>query len=105
MLTEIEVLADNIATLLWESLLARCPELKELIAHRIAAQAQEKYAYLWNHPETISRIVNAKIEELLATTFKPALDEIAQAKAKEKVAQRARQNKIEPETLPGMEGE
>jgi hypothetical protein len=95
-------LARTIATAFWDAMILRAPDLRDKIEENILNLASEKFWFVLQDHERITQAVDKRITELLATTFKPALDEIARRKAKEKVKARARQNGIEPSELPGM---
>ena len=80
------------------------PDIKKAFENKVIQLASERWRYAWSTDAVITDLVDKAIKEHLETTFKPALDEIARLKAKEKVLKRAKQNGIPAETLPLLEG-
>ena len=95
----LEHAAKQIVTAMWT---AFGPAVEQLFRERMVEVAAEKYRFAFEHDELLTEAIGKKVAEMLATTFKPALDEIAHQKARAKVKRRAEQNRINPATLPGM---
>jgi hypothetical protein len=83
--------ADEITKAMWN---AFGPEVEAAFYRKLVAVASEKWRYRWEHEETISKMINDAVSDLLKTTFKPALEKIAHEKARAQVKARAEKNRV-----------
>jgi hypothetical protein len=84
-------LAENIAR---EIFIRLEPELHKAMVQKIISVASEKWRFQFTGDREISEIINHAIERALVEKYKPAIEYIANKKAREKVLKRATQNDI-----------
>jgi len=78
----------------------RKAQIADDIRSTIEEITSEHWRWQWAGHETIERIIVKRIEHHIETTFAEALDGIAREKARRKVIERAKRNKIDPSAYP-----
>lgn len=99
--TRAQEIAGTMVEIFWTQF---SPDIKQAFERKVIQLATDRWRYAWSSDSVITEMVDKAIKEHLATTFKPMLDEIARQKALEKVLKRAKQNGINVDTLPLLEG-
>ncbi len=92
-------LAENIANEIFRRLE---PELHKAMVEKIISVASEKWRFQFSGDNEITEMINSAIEKALLEKYRPALEYIADKKAREKVFKRAAQNDISAEEIKGL---
>ena len=70
-----------------------------MLEHKLIAVAAEKWRFRWSNEDLLRQLIDDRIKEMMATTFKPQLDQIAKIKARRKVKEIAARSGIKPDEI------